>query len=71
MTSKMTYLVLGGLLILIALILLIVQHFMNINLYGDESNKWYFWGLDGIIGLIGIILAAMPYIRKQPAPTPS
>jgi hypothetical protein len=64
MASKMTYLVLGGLLILIALILLVVQHFMGINLYGDESNKWYFWGLDGLIGLIGIILAAMPYIRK-------
>jgi hypothetical protein len=71
MASKMTYLMLGGLLILIALILLVVQHFGMYNFYGDPSNKWYFYGLDGLIGLIGIILAALPYIRKQPAPTPS
>ena len=54
---------LGIVLIIIAIILAVVQHF-GPNLYGSTDYKWYFWGLVGIIGLIGIILAAWSYIKK-------
>jgi drug/metabolite transporter (DMT)-like permease len=68
--SKTTGILLGALLIIIALILAVVQHFTSNNLYGDPSNKWYFWGLVIVIGLIGLILAAWMYMKK-PAPTPA
>jgi len=55
---------LGGLLIIIAIILAVVQHFNLYNLYGDASNKWYFWGLTIIIGIIGIVLIAYYYMKK-------
>ncbi len=60
MKKKMIFMVLGVLLILIALILGVVQHFnlLGYNIYGSQDNKWYFYGLVGVIGLIGIILAA-------------
>jgi len=56
----------GVILIVIALILGAIQHFMigGINFYGDPANKWYFYGGVGIIGLIGIIAAAWAYIKK-------
>jgi len=56
--------ILGAILIIIALILGIVQHTMTYNFYGDETNKWYFWGIAGVIGIIGIIAAAWAYIKK-------
>ena len=61
-----TLMIIGAVLIIIALILGAIQHFMigGINLYGDEANKWYFYGIVGVIGLIGIIAAAWSYIKK-------
>jgi Na+/melibiose symporter-like transporter len=53
----------GIVLIIIAIMLGAVQHFV-MNLYGSTDNRWYFWGLVGIIGLIGIILAAWSYMSK-------
>jgi hypothetical protein len=59
-------LALGIVLIIIALILGAIQHFnaLGYSIYGGDENKWYFYGLVGIIGLIGIILAAWSYMRK-------
>jgi predicted tellurium resistance membrane protein TerC len=59
----------GVLLIIIALILGVVQHF-SFNIYGDASNKWYFYGAVGILGLIGIIVAAWGLMKKEVAATP-
>ena len=62
----------GILLVIIALILGVVQHFggPTYNMYGDESNKWYFYGLVGVIGVIGIVLAIWAYMKKtEPAKT--
>jgi hypothetical protein len=54
----------GIVLILVAIILGIIQHFEVYNFYGDVANKWYFYGLVGIIGIIGIILLAWSYLKK-------
>jgi Na+/melibiose symporter-like transporter len=61
----------GILLIIIAIILGSVQHFggSSYNMYGDESNKWYFWGLVGVIGLIGLVLAIWAYMKKEKTTT--
>lgn len=64
MNSKMMWMVIGALLIIIALILGGVQHFAY-NIYGDDSNKWYFYGLVVVIGLVGIILAAWSFMKKE------
>jgi Na+/melibiose symporter-like transporter len=58
-------LALGIVLIIIALILGAVQHFGVVNIYGSDDNKWLFYGLVAVIGLIGIILAAWSYLRKK------
>jgi len=60
----------GILLITIALILGIVQHFSIYNIYGAASNQWYFYGAVGILGLIGIIVAAWGLMKKEVAATP-
>ena len=60
----------GVLLIIIALILGVVQHFSIYNIYGAASNQWYFYGAIGILGLIGIILAAWGLMKKEMAATP-
>lgn len=64
MNSKTTGMALGGVLIIIAIIVFVVQHFGNYNLYGDVANKWYFYGLVGLIGLIGLALIGWAYLKK-------
>jgi Na+/melibiose symporter-like transporter len=72
LNSKMMWMVIGALLIIIAIILGVVQHFQVYNIYGDDSNKWYFYGLVGVIGLIGIILAAWSFMKtEQPKKEPA
>jgi Na+/melibiose symporter-like transporter len=72
LNSKMMWMVIGALLIIIAIILGVVQHFQVYNIYGDDSNKWYFYGLVGVIGLIGIILAAWSLMKtEQPKKEPA
>ena len=56
--------ILGIILILVAIIVGAIQHFNVYNLYGDVSNKWYFYGLVIILGIIGIILAGWAYMKK-------
>jgi Na+/melibiose symporter-like transporter len=63
--NKRTIQVLGIVLIIIALILAIIQHFDVYNIYGDPSNKWYFYGIVVVIGIIGIIALIWSYIKKQ------
>jgi hypothetical protein len=62
--NKQMIQILGVVLIVIALILGIVQHFGGYNFYGDPANKWYFYGIVGVIGLIGIIAVAWSYMKK-------
>jgi len=63
--NKMLMIV-GAILIIVALILGAIQHFMigGINFYGDPANKWYFYSIVALIGIIGIIAAAWSYIKK-------
>jgi hypothetical protein len=58
----------GAVLIIIALILGAVRYSGAYDFgvsYGSGSG-WYFYGMAGIIGLIGIILAAWSYTKKKP-----
>lgn len=57
--------VIGVVLIVVAIILGVAQHYGFYNFYGVESNKWYFYGLVGVIGLIGIVVAAWSYMKKS------
>jgi Na+/melibiose symporter-like transporter len=65
----MTGQIVGGALIIIAILLALVQHFQVYNIYGDASNRWYFYGLVGLIGLIGIIIAAWSSMRNEEVQT--
>jgi predicted tellurium resistance membrane protein TerC len=54
---------LGVLLIIIAIILAVVEHYDK--LYG-KSNEWYFYGLAAVIAIIGIILIAWGFMKPSP-----
>jgi len=58
----------GAVLIIVALILGGLQLLHIYNIYGTSDNKWYFYGAVGVIGLVGIILAAWGLMKKE---TPS
>jgi len=65
MNTKMTVLILGAALIIVALIVGGVQLLHVYNIYGAGSNRWYFYGAVGAVGLIGIILAAWGWLKKE------
>ncbi|MBS7633528.1 hypothetical protein KEJ15_07950 [Candidatus Bathyarchaeota archaeon] len=58
---------LGIVLVIITLLLAVGQHFMIVNFYGDAGNKWYFWSLVAVIGLLGIAMGLW-YYRKIEIP---
>lgn len=61
----------GVVLIIIALIMGAVRY-SGMYAFGvsyGSGGGMYFYGLAGIIGLVGIILAAWSYMKKTPAPT--
>lgn len=57
-------LALGVVLIIIALILGVIR---ASNAYDFGMRRLYLYGIAGIIGLIGIILAAWSYMKKKTA----
>lgn len=61
----MTALFLGAVFVIIALIVGGVQILRIYNIYGSSSNRWYFYGGVGAIGLIGIVLAAWAFVKKD------
>jgi hypothetical protein len=68
LNSKMMWMVIGALLIIIALILGAVRYMGAYDFgvgYGS-GNGWYFYGLVGVIGLVGIILAAWALMKTEP-----
>ncbi len=67
MNSRMTGMLVGVLLIIIALVLGAVRYLGAYDFgvsYGSGSG-WYFYGLVGVIGLIGIILAAWYFMKTE------
>lgn len=58
---------LGVVLIIVAIILGAVRYLgvYDFGLSYGTGNGWYFYGLAGVIGLVGIALAAWGYM-KQP-----
>jgi len=69
-TMKTGIVAIGAVLIIVALILGGLQLLHIYNIYGTSDNKWYFYGAVGVIGLIGIILAAWGLMKKETLPTP-
>ncbi len=55
----------GVLLIAVSLIVASVQDLHIYNIYGDVSNKWYFYSVVGAILIIGIMLAAWALMKKE------
>jgi hypothetical protein len=67
LNSKTIGLGLGALLIIIALILGAVRYSGAYDFgvaYGSGMG-WYFYGLAGVIGLVGIIIAAWALMKKE------
>ncbi len=50
---------------IIAIILGSIQLLHYYNIYGASANKWYFYASVGIVGLVGIALAAWSYMKKE------
>jgi membrane-bound ClpP family serine protease len=69
-TMKAGIVAAGIVLIIIALILGGLQLLHIYNIYGSTDNKWYFYGGVGIVGLIGIIVAAYGLMKKESPTTP-
>jgi Na+/melibiose symporter-like transporter len=74
LNSKMMWMVIGALLIIIALILGAVRYMgaYDFGVSYGSGYGWYFYGLAGVIGLIGIILAAWSFMKtEQPKKEPA
>lgn len=70
MDSKTTGLIFGAVLVLIALILGGMQLLEIYNFSQFVGRRLYFYGIVGIIGLLGIILALWGLMKKEvPAKT--
>ena len=52
-------------LIVIALIIGGVQDLHLYNIYGDASNKGYFYGALGVILIVGIIMVAYSALKRK------
>ncbi len=55
----------GVLLVVISLIAAAVQDLHIYNIYGNVSNKWYFYGTIAVILIIGIILVVWGLTKKS------
>jgi hypothetical protein len=62
--KKLTGEIIGVVLVVVAIVLFVVQHYGVYSFYGDPSNKWYFYGLVGVVGLIGLLVAAWSYMKE-------
>lgn len=70
MTMKTGIAAIGIVLIIVALILGGLQLLLHIfAIYGTTDYKWYFYGAVGVIGLIGIIIAAWGLMKKESPPS--
>jgi surface polysaccharide O-acyltransferase-like enzyme len=65
LNNKMMGQLLGGLLVVIAVILAAVQHFSIYNIYGSIDYKWYFYGLVAVIAIVGVLIVAWSYMMKK------
>ncbi len=64
LNNKMMGQLLGGLLVVIAVILAVVQHFSVYNIYGSIDYKCYFYGLVAVIAIVGVLIVAWSYMKK-------
>jgi NADH:ubiquinone oxidoreductase subunit 6 (subunit J) len=55
----------GGVLIFVALVLAAMQDLKIVNIYGSVENKWYFYGIIGVILLVGIVMAVWGLAKKE------
>jgi hypothetical protein len=67
LNSKTIGVGLGAILIIIALILGAVRYSgaYDFGIAYGSGNGWYFYGLAGVIGLVGIIIAAWALMKKE------
>jgi len=63
--TRMTALVIGAALIIIALILGGLQDLHVSKIYGGVENKWYFYGAIGAALIVGIILVVWGLLKKE------
>jgi bacteriorhodopsin len=58
-------LALGAIIFIIAVILFGVQYGAHVfNIYDSDTTKWGYYGGVGVLGLIGLIIAAWAYMKK-------
>jgi intracellular septation protein A len=67
LNSKMTGLIRGAIIIVIATIVGGIQILHIYNIYGAvHVNKWIFYGVVAIVGIIGIIQVAYSALKEKP-----
>jgi O-antigen/teichoic acid export membrane protein len=65
LNNKVMKQLLGAVLVLVAIILGGIQLLRIFNIYGASGNRWFFYGSVGVIGLVGIILLAWSFMKKE------
>jgi NADH:ubiquinone oxidoreductase subunit 6 (subunit J) len=63
--ARVTALVIGVALILIALILGGLQDMHVANIYGGVENKWYFYAVVGAVLLVGIVFVVWGLLKRE------